>query len=455
MIHKQRIQALNNAVKKGGLYVVYWMQASQRAEYNHALEYAIREANKRDLPLVVFFGITDSFPEANERHYFFMLEGLRETQETLAKRSVKMVIRLVSPEEGALALTADAALLVVDRGYLRIQKQWREYVAHKAQCPVAQVETDVLIPVETACRKEAYSAAVIRRRIDQYAGEFLKELKETKVHKSSLSLEMETVDITDIPAVLSRMNIDRSVRKSLFFTGGASQARALLDDFIKHKLDTYDEKRNDPADNHVSNLSPYLHFGQISPLFIALQLIATGKKPVNPFLEEMVVRRELSMNFTFYNAQYDSLKALPDWAMSTLDDHRQDARAYMYSLEEFEQSKTHDPYWNAAQTEMVLSGKMHGYMRMYWGKKILEWSQSPEEALKTALYLNNKYELDGRDPNAFTGVLWCFGKHDRPWRERDIFGKIRYMSESGLARKFNMEGYVERVNKLKNESLLL
>lgn len=452
MIQEQRIKILHDAKRKPGKYVLYWMQQSQRAEYNHALEYSIRVANRMNKPLVVFFGITENFPEANERHYYFMLEGLKEVQEQLRKRRVQMVVRLKSPEKGVLDVLPEAAMLITDRGYLHIQRQWRKEVAEQVDCRFVEVESDVLIPVEVCYPKEAYSAAVLRRRIDKYAEEYLVPLKATRPQCSSLNLEFESVDLSDIDALIAKLYIDKRVKKSPFFTGGTSEAKKRLDLFIESRLDTYDENRNDPSQSFQSDLSPYLHFGQISPLYIALKCIQTQRQGTNPYLEELIVRRELSMNFVFYNDRYDSCEALPDWARETLDEHRNDEREYVYSLEEFEQASTHDKWWNTAQREMVITGKMHGYMRMYWGKKILEWTPSPEEALRIALYLNNKYELDGRDANAFTGVLWCFGKHDRPWRERPIFGKIRYMSESGLIRKFSMEQYAQRVAELEQPS---
>jgi deoxyribodipyrimidine photo-lyase len=190
-------------------------------------------------------------------------------------------------------------------------------------------------------------------------------------------------------------------------------------------------------------MSPYLHFGQISPLYISLQILESEKQNIDSFLEELIIRRELAINFVYYNNHYDSFDGLHDWQKKTLNDHKNDQRDYMYTLSELENAETHDPYWNAAQKEMIIRGKMHGYMRMYWGKKIIEWTKTPEVAYKIALYLNNKYELDGRDPNGFAGVAWCFGKHDRPWKERAIFGKIRYMNAKGLKRKFDTEAYAK------------
>jgi len=252
--------------------------------------------------------------------------------------------------------------------------------------------------------------------------------------------------------IRDRLNIDRSVGKVESFHGGSKQARRLLDNFLINKLDNFARFRNDPNENCVSNMSPYLHFGQICPLYIALKVLETNSGGKNAYLEELIVRRELSHNFVFYNDGYDTFDCLPPWALRTLNFHGRDKREYLYSLEQFEKAQTHDPYWNAAQKEMVVTGKMHGYMRMYWGKKILEWSKDPKTGFNIALYLNNKYELDGRDPNAFAGVAWCFGKHDRAWGERKVFGKIRYMNAAGLKRKFDIEAYVNKIQSLDKKS---
>ena len=220
----------------------------------------------------------------------------------------------------------------------------------------------------------------------------------------------------------------------------------MVDLFIKTYLSENPESKNDPTLDALSQMSPYLHFGQISPLSIALKAAESRSSGSGAFLEELIVRRELSLNFVFYNEKYDSFEAVPEWAKKYLRAHRKDKRSHTYTLEEFESARTHDPYWNAAQKEMVVTGKMHGYMRMYWGKKIIEWSETPEDAFRTALHLNNKYELDGRDPNGFAGVAWCFGKHDRPWGERPVFGHVRYMNDNGLRRKFDADGYVRKMD---------
>jgi deoxyribodipyrimidine photo-lyase len=257
-------------------------------------------------------------------------------------------------------------------------------------------------------------------------------------------LSAEIIDWKDIK---NSIKVNRDVNEIDWLKSGEQNAQIVLKDFLEKKLDRYAEERNDPNKNVLSNLSPYLHFGQISAQRIALTVNQFyGNHPSSDsFLEELIVRRELSDNFCYYNTKYDSFEGFPDWAKKTLNDHRKDKREFIYSLEEFEKAKTHEDLWNAAQIEMVKTGKMHGYMRMYWAKKILEWSKSPEEALKIAIYLNDKYELDGRDPNGYTGCAWSIGGvHDRAWTERQIFGKIRYMNFNGAKRKFDVASYIKK-----------
>ena len=444
MIEETRIKPLNKRHPIKGKYVFYWMQASQRAEFNHALEFSINQANKRKLPLIVYFGLTDAFPEANERHYYFMLEGLKHTQKVLKDRDVGMIVERVSPEIGAVKFAKRASLVICDRGYLKIQKQWRQYVAENIECPLLQVESDVVVPVEEASNKEEYSAATLRRKLLPMLHKYLVPLQEEIPQIKSSRLEFDSYNIFNVAKAISTLRINHSVEPVSSFHGGTNEAKNWLKEFISKKLEIYGDLRNDPNEDYLSNLSPYLHFGQISPLYVALQLSRNSISGTEAFLEELIVRRELSMNFVHYNEKYDSFTGLPNWAKLTLKEHERDPREYIYSLEELEQAQTHDSYWNAAQRQMVITGKMHGYMRMYWGKKILEWTVNPEEAFSIALYLNNKYEIDGRDPNAFAGVAWCFGKHDRPWGRRPIFGNVRFMSPDGLKRKFDAAKYAQR-----------
>jgi deoxyribodipyrimidine photo-lyase len=452
MIHSERVRKLNDRPLQKGRFVLYWMQASQRAECNHALEYAVRQANEQKLPVATLFVLTDGFPEANLRHYTFMLEGLKELKGRLEERGVPFLVLRGSPDKEVVKVSRQASMVVTDCGYLRVQREWRKEVAENAPCPVLQVETDVVVPVEEACPKEAYSAAVLRPKINSQSRKYLVSLSETPVKYTMRDQDFAGLNFKKpIPSILSSLSIDRTVKPVSRFRGGTSEAKRLLEDFIAHKLKDYGELRSDPSLDCVSHMSPYLHFGQISPLYIALQVQKAGRVPAKTrevYLEELIVRRELAMNFAYYNPAYDSFQAIPDWAKRTLKAHQRDKREYVYSQDELEEAKTHDPYWNAAQREMVITGKMHNYMRMYWGKKILEWCASPEEALRIAVHLNNKYELDGRDPNSFAGVAWCFGKHDRPWGERKIFGQVRYMNDAGLRRKFKIDEYVKKIASL-------
>jgi deoxyribodipyrimidine photo-lyase len=444
MIQEERVHALNRKIVSSGRYVLYWMQASQRAEYNYALEYGISQANALSQPLVVYFGLTDAFPEANERHYRFMIEGLREVKRSLAARGILMIIRHESPETGALRLSGEASLIVVDRGYLRIQRKWREYLAERCDCPVVQIESDVVVPVQTASPKEEYSAATFRPKIARQLPRFLVPLEEEQPKISSLALGMESLGVESTDEVMAGLSIDRNVRPVDGYHGGTLEAKRHLEEFLESNLDKYPALRNDPNEDCASKIRPYLHFGNLSPVYVGLRAKEIGGPASDKFLEELIVRRELSINFVFYNESYDSYSGLPLWSRNTLLEHLKDAREYTYTLEEQEAGRTHDPYWNAAQRQMTTSGKMHGYMRMYWGKKIIEWSSTPQDAYRNALYLNNKYELDGRDPNGFTGVAWCFGKHDRPWPKSAVFGNLRHMTAKGLTRKFDAERYARQ-----------
>ncbi len=444
MIQPERVKPLNRGEARKGDFVLYWMQASQRTRSNHALEYSIEEANRRSLPLIVYFGLTDKYPEANLRHYAFMLEGLAECKRSLAERGIRLVVRHQSPEVGVVEMAEPASLVIVDRGYTRIERKWRESAALAIVCPFVQVETNVVVPVEVASPKEEFSARTFRPKIKRALPRFLVPVKERQVKKDSLGLRMDALSLDDIDLVLDSLSIDRSVGRVSGFKGGTSQAIKRLEEFVEKKLKFYAELRNDPMADCLSGMSPYLHFGQISPVEIALEVMKKGGPGADAYLEELIVRRELSMNFVYYNSLYDKYEGLPRWARETLDEHRRDKREAIYSRRELEEARTADPYWNAAQTEMMMTGKMHGYMRMYWGKRIVQWTERPKEAFRLALYLNNKYELDGRDANGFAGVAWCFGKHDRPWPSRSVFGKVRSMAASGLVRKFDANAYAKK-----------
>lgn len=417
------------------------MQAAQRVEYNHALEYSIQKANELKQPLVVVFAVTDKYPDANLRHYHFMLTGLQEVKVGLEKRGIIFVIKHLSPELAVPEIAQKASWIVTDAGYTHIQRNWRNWIASNINCPLEEVETNLIVPVTEASDKENFSAGVFRPRIKAKLNKYIVPLKSVKPKYDSFDMRFDCFDITDIDKALSALDIDRTVPAVTSVHPGTSEAKKMLQHFIKNKLAHYAEFKNDPSKDFTSHMSAYLHFGQISPLYIALQVLKSAGPGKDAYLEELIVRRELSHNFVFYNNKYDTFDSLPPWARTTLNFHSRDKRSYLYSLKELENAKTHDKYWNAAQQEMLTTGKMHGYMRMYWGKKILEWSKNPRHAFNIAIYLNNKYQLDGRDPNGYAGIAWCFGKHDRPWPQRKIFGKVRYMNQAGLKRKFNIDSY--------------
>ena len=452
MIEPTRVQRLNDRAERGGAFVLYWMQQSQRGSFNPALEYAVREANGRDLPVAVIFGLMDDYPEANARHYGFMLQGLKDVARGLADRRVAFAVRRSAPHEIALDLARDAALLVCDRGYLRHQKSWRDTVAQGAACPVVQVEGDVVVPVEVASDKSEFAARTLRPKILRHRDDYMRPLGDGEVIRDGRDLGLAgDVDLSDIDRVLTQLNIDHGVKPVRRFLGGTGEARKRLTEFLENRFRGYGDGRNEPGDWQCSFMSVYLHFGQISPVEVACaaQEAPNGSgQDRAAYLEELIVRRELAVNFVHFDPGYDSYGALPAWARRTLMEHAADPRAHVYDREELAAAETHDPYWNAAMREMVHTGFMHNYMRMYWAKKILEWSATPERAFATALSLNNKYFLDGRDPNSYANVAWCFGLHDRAWTERAVFGKIRYMNDRGLTRKFDMDRYIEAVDRL-------
>jgi len=454
MIHPARIKSLaDHPPRCNHKYVLYWMQQSQRTYFNHALEYAIARANEVKLPLVVCFGLMDDYPEANARHYFFMLQGLADVAGNLKKRDIRFVLKHGHPSEVAAHYAEHAALVVADRGYLRHQKKWREELAaecNKNSTPLFQVQSDAVVPVEVASNKREYAARTLRPKIHRHLAEYLQPLKPKKVAHSSLKLKI-TGDLDPLKpeANLAKLKLDRSIAPvPQFFAGGENAANDRLAAFIKNRLATYASDRNEPAGDATSHLSPYLHFGQISPIEIALRA-REANKDAAVYLEELIVRRELSFNYCEFTENYDSYDALPAWAKQTLKDHADDDRPHLYTEQQLQSAATADPYWNAAQREMNATGFMHNYMRMYWGKRILEWCKSPQQAYETTLKLNNKLFLDGRDPNSFAAVAWIYGLHDRPWGPaRKIFGTVRYMNAAGLKRKFDMDAYIARVDAL-------
>ena len=449
IVEKERIRELNNKpINKNGKYVLYFMQASQRIEYNHALIYAVEKANKYNLPLLVGFSIMPYFPNANIRHYKFMIEGIEELREKFKKLNINFVIRFGNYEDIIEELSTDAFLTITDCGYLKFQREIRQKAALKLNTKFVEVESDVVIPIKEASNKAEPYAMTIRPKIIKKLDIYIKELKLPLLrNRKKLNIKNE---FEDSDKALKKLKVFKNISYvSNYFKGGYSNALKLLNAFIKNKLKNY-HLRSDPSKDYSSNLSPYLHFGQISPIEIIIRIQKSNPNPevFNDFINELVIWRELSRNFCYYEKDYDKHTSIPQWAKNELEKHIYDKRTYIYNLTHLEKAETHDPYWNAAQKELLITGKIHNYMRMYWGKKIIEWTKNYKEAFDILVYLNDKYAIDGRDPNGYASICWCFGKFDRPFFERPIFGKIRYMSDKGLERKFNMKGYLDRIEKL-------
>ncbi len=454
-MHNERITHLTNSSNKKGKYVLYWMQKSQRVAYNHALSYAIEVANENMLPLVVVFVVTTTFLDANARHYTFMFEGLYEVKAKLEDLGITFVLKTGTFETVIPDLAREAHAVIFDFGYLRDERQWRRNVldAIKQQSlpvKVTLIESDLIIPVRSAYDKVAYGAYVLRPHIMKKIAFFddytpLHELK----NKGLLPIKSD-YDINQIETLLAHLGINQTVGQSPYFKGGYTAAKEHLNTFMNDKLRHY-LLRSDPSLKIQSYLSPYLHFGQISPLEIYREIITSPYlEEKEQFIEQLLVRRELAFNYVYYNKDYDQFgKMTEPWAYLTMETHQHDPRDPLYSDNDIEMGLTNDIYFNAAMDEMRITGFMANYMRMYWAKKIVTWTASYKHAYELIVTLNNRYFLDGRDPNSYVNIAWIFGKMDRPWPERAIFGTLRSMNESGLKKKFKIDTYVAQIDQLR------
>jgi deoxyribodipyrimidine photo-lyase len=431
-----------------GKVVIYRMRRAQRAFDNPALEAAIEAANLLEKPVVVFVGLLARHPHGSLRTYRFMLEGLCDTAGRLSRRRIGFVMRIcagASSEHEFARLCSELrpALIVEDQNPMRRREPARP---NSLGAPLWSVDADVIVPCALLGR-EHYAARTIRPRIREKLAAFLKPVGNRQVRvpfREPRGLEKTAPDLS----LLETLALDRLVAPAPGFRGGTSEGLRALGSFIRERLGAYDRARNHPESDGTSRLSPYLHFGQLGPHTIALA-VRDADAPLssrNAFLEQLIVRRELAVNFVRFNRHYRSLDCAEPWALRTLGEHARDPRKYCYTARRLEQAETHDELWNAAQCQMVESGWMHNYMRMYWAKKILEWTGSAREAFDVAVRLNDRYELDGRDPNGYAGIAWAIcGKHDRAWGpERPIFGKIRYMSYDSTRRKFDSRSYIKR-----------
>lgn len=435
-----RVQLLNSAsFNESAQYVLYWAQVNRRVAWNHGLAYAVELANRAGLPVLFYEGLTYDYPYASERFDRFVLEGVPDTRRELERLGIGYVFyhrqKRSDPNDVLYRLAKDAAAVVTDDYPLWPARIFNPRVASKLDVPYYAVDSSCIIPMSRFEKRE-YAAYTIRPKIRTMLPEYLRPMPAIRVRRKFSG---------QLPQPSGNSDINGAKRSPGIYAGGSAAAEKRLRQFLEQSLHRYANSSNKPSENATSGLSPYLHFGHISSLQVALAVrdyASEHKLLPDEFLEELIVRRELAFNFARFAGNPESLEMLPDWARKTLAKHSIDQRDPIYTCDQFERAQTHDPLWNAAQRELLLTGKIHGYYRMYWGKKIIEWSRTPEEALATAIYLNDRYALDGRDPNSYTNILWCFGLHDRPWVERAIFGQVRYMSYDGMRRKTDVDAYI-------------
>lgn len=422
-----------------GQWVIYRMQASVRLQDNLAFAEACRISEETGKPLKVVFHLNPDFPEANYRHFLFLADGLREVALKLRQRNIPFQLVVGEFSRVMHVVTTTAVCVITDRGYLRYQREQLSVLAEVAPCTVIAVEDNLVVPIESTSSKAEWAARTIRPKLQAKLPYFLLQSESVALNpviKADGAAERSFSFLGQVVEEVRMRHYESPVR----MRGGEQEALRLLNQFVSSKLTDYDEARNHPELQATSRLSAYLHFGMISPITIIDAVI--DKPGSEPFVEQLLVRRELAFNHIYYTSDYDSYQSLPVWARATLQEHAADERPIIYTADQLVEANTHDACWNAAMREMLTTGYMENTMRMYWGKKIMEWSPTPEEAFATMLSLNNRYFLDGRDANSYTGVGWCFGLHDRPWQERPIFGTVRYMNEKGLLRKYDMAKYI-------------
>jgi deoxyribodipyrimidine photo-lyase len=439
--------------------VVYWMWRDRRVQDNWALLHAQAKALELGVPLHVVFCLPPAHGEMTLRHYTFLLEGLKEVEQELRQLGIGFQLVVGEPPDQltpAFLAGLEAGLVVADFSPLREHRAWLgavrsrlEQVGEEAShVALHQVDAHNVVPVWTASDKQEYAARTIRPKITRQLAEFLTPFPPVVSHRPRVA---ETAELTDWKAAYKGLQVDREgwgvAPVSDRFSPGTMAGLANLQGFVQERIKGYGARRNDPNAAVLSDLSPWINHGQVSMqravLVVKAEAGSAHAASVAAFVEEAVVRRELSDNFCLHNAHYDSLEGATDWARKTLKDHAKDKREYVYSRAELEEARTHDDLWNASQLQLVHEGKLHGFLRMYWAKKVLEWTVSPEAALREALRLNDRYALDGNDPNGFVGVMWSVaGIHDQGWAERPVFGKIRYMNYAGCKRKFDVNQFV-------------
>jgi deoxyribodipyrimidine photo-lyase len=445
----ERVRALNQRpFRENAEYVLYWAQMNRRVEYNHALAYAVQLANERGVPVLFYEGLTCTYPYANDRLHTFLLEGVPDTATVCRKLGIGYAFylrrRRSDPDDTVYRLSQRAAAVVTDDYPTFIARRHNARVPDKIDVPYVAVDSSCVVPMNCMEKRE-YAAYTIRPKIKRLLPEYLRPFD---MPKPAHRYRGEQADIAGLAA---ECDIDHSVKPSLTYEGGSTAARRQLRTFLHKRLRRYAKERNEPAAHATSGLSPYLHFGHISSLEVALaarEYAAEHDLIADEFLEELIVRRELAFNHARFSDEPTSMDTLPEWAIETMHRHAKDRRSPVYDRDQLERVDTYDALWNATQKELYLRGTIHGYYRMYWGKKIIEWSPTYQDALDAMIYFHDRYSLDGRDPNTYTNILWCFGLHDRPWNERPIFGKLRYMSFEGMKRKTDVDAYVKEIEYL-------
>lgn len=463
-----RTRLLTKHTYTGGT-VVYHMCRDIRVHDNDALLFAQELALSQGAQLIVVYHIWNyEWKGATRRFYDWVLPSLEEVEQELRKYSIPLIVtvsemNLFSDDYRVTFPQKNVGAVVVDQLPLRFMKRWKEtMLSQYPDVPLYEVDAHNCIPVWYTSQKQEFAAHTIRGKIHKILPDFLEEYKKVVVHHGNQEL-LKTITPIDWNVMKSKMVCNESVSGVGNFVPGEKSAQKILTDFLRNKLTDYDESRNLINSDGQSNLSPYISHGNISRRHIVHEVLkitgvdiqdafdarqngSNGKMgSISAFIEECVIRAEISENFCYYNPTYDSYDGFPAWAKETLNKASTDTREYVYSKKEFEEARTHDVLWNSAQLQMVTTGKMHGYMRMYWAKKILEWSKSPQDAMKIAVYLNDTYELDGRDSGGYVGCAWSIGGvHDRPWFGRPIFGAVRYMAESGVAKRGKVKVYIEK-----------
>lgn len=440
---------------KAGKCVVYWMQRAQRGIDNHAVDLAVAISNRLALPLVVYFAGISNFPHTNLRHYAFLQQGLPDIEEDLVSRNISFVMRS-APHESRERFLHDvsAAICIGDENPLRAAESLRSELARSISIPFWTVDTEVIVPSKLIVKAQ-FGAYTIRPRLYRLLPEFLVPYDNPKADvawKRPQGLQADSL-LDDMTA--GWKDFDRTVLPVAEWVGGTHAGLKRLELFTTQMLSQYENKRNKPETDGTSAMSPYLHFGHVGSQTIALAVARAAEddpgleSAKESYFNELIAWRELAVNFVKYNPRYDSQEAAEDWAKKTISEHVRDEREHLYTLGELESGSTHDKLWNAGQTQMVANGWMHNYMRMYWAKKILEWTPDVDTAMKYAIHLNDKYFLDGRDPDGYAGIAWAIlGKFDRAWGSRPIFGKRRYMSGASTGKKFDSKLYMLQMAKL-------